>query len=455
LITALEAANGNFRDALVSMRLEVDVDEQGNVTSITDPMMNGRLDDEEFTLLRQIPALKDIWLREIEITHRGLAALEGMPHLTRLSLEAANITDNGLMHLRHLNAIETLHIDRSKVTGSGLIHVPNPEGIRDLAFDHSPFNNSGLKLLSRFPNLETLSLWGSEITDDGLVFLNTCAALRNVDLTETAITDLGVANLVHMPALERLEMRETSATDASLSALLKMPRLKHVSFGGDQISVATFERLQEAGIEVDHGGLLNVRRESNLLRYLEMDFEVDVEKSSLQAFISAGQPGIAYRLEIECTDRYVPAYMQPAYLIGPPMKSEKNWRQLVGQHFAVNYRDDDLHPILRNNPCNIYVGWHAAPNNHRIQLKSRKGNRFLVDWRCEAMESADGGREPVWVDAEIPFTKLTVTGGETLTLAEAKRLAAQFFDLKDFFEPRLQTESLRPEVQFELRQVDE
>jgi hypothetical protein len=455
LFAALEAANGSFREALISMRLEVEVNGNGNITKISDPMMNGRLDDKEFALLRQIPTLKDIWLREIEMTDRGLGALEGMPHLTRLSLEAANITDKGLEHLRHLKELETLHIGRSKVTGSGLVHVPNPDGIRDLGFDHSPFNDTGLNLLARFPNLEKLSLWGSEITDDGIVFLKTCPALRYVDLTETAITDRGIDNLVHMPALERLELRETGATDASLSALLKMPRLKHASFGVHQISLATFERLQEAGIEVEHGGLLNVRRETNLLRYLAMDFEVNVEKSSLQAFISAGEPGIAYRLEIECTDRYVPAYMQPAYLIGPPMRSEKNWRQLVGQQFVINFQDDDLHPILPDNPCNIYVGWHAVPNNHRIQFKNRRVNHFLVDWRCEAMESADGGREPVWVNAEIPFTKLTVTGDETLTLADAKRLATRYFDLADFFEPRLQTEGPGSRVHFAVRPVDE
>src|SRR6185295_14227168 len=198
--------------------------------------------------------------------------------------------------------------------------------------------------------------------------------------------------------------------------------LKHVKFGGEQISVATFERLRDAHIEVEHGGLLNVRREKNLVRYYDLDFEVDTRKSSLQAFISDEKPGVTYRLEIHCTDRYVPSHMQPAYLTGPPMQLDKNWRRIVGESVKLAYNDKDLHPIMPDNPSNIYIGWHAATNRHHIQIKSRTANRFLIDWHCEAAESDDGGTLPVWLNAEIPFTQLTVIGSEKLTNGEAIRL---------------------------------
>ena len=163
---------------------------------------------------------------------------------------------------------------------------------------------------------------------------------------------------------------------------------------------------------------------------------MDTGKSSLQAFIGE-EPGVTYRLEIHCINRYVPSHMAPAYLTGPPLQLDKNWRQIVGEKFKLSYNDDDLHPILPDNPSNIYIGWHAATNRHRIEIKSRTANRFLIDWHCDAAESDDGGRLPVWLNAEIPFTQLTVIGSQELTVAEATRQASQYFDTADFEEPEI------------------
>jgi hypothetical protein len=452
LAAALDAARGDWAVALRSMRIEVEVNEQGKVVEILDPNMNGELDDEEFALLKQIPTLRRIWLRRIQITDTGLSALEGMPQLSSLSLEASNITNRGLVNLRNLSQLHTLHIERSKITGAGLIHVSCPNRVESLSFSKSPFDDAGLKLLPRFPNLTFLDLSETLVTDDGLSHLRACRRLDDLWLSQTAITNRGVASLIGVPALERLTLYDTGATDACLPALLKMPNLKHVKFGGEQISVATYERLLDAHIEVEHDGLLNVRREKNLLRYYDLDFEVDTEKSSLQAFIGE-EPGVTYRLEIHCTDRYVPSHMAPAYLTGPPLQLDKNWRQIVGEKFKLSYNDDDLHPILPDNPSNIYIGWHAATNRHRIEIKSRTANRFVIDWHCDAAESDDGGKLPVWLNAEIPFTQLTVVGSSKLTVAEATRQASRYFDTADFEEPEIVRDEREARASFRLRPI--
>jgi hypothetical protein len=135
LHAALDAARGDWAVALRSMRFEVEVNEQGKVVEILDTNMNGDLDDEEFALLKQIPTLRRIWLRRLQITDAGLSALEGMPQLSSWSLEASNITDHGLMNLRYLSQLHTLHIERSKITGAGLTAA-----IRQLNFSGSARN---------------------------------------------------------------------------------------------------------------------------------------------------------------------------------------------------------------------------------------------------------------------------------------------------------------------------
>ena len=175
LHAALDAARGDWAVALQSMRIEVEVNEQGKVVEILDPNMNGELDDEEFALLKQIPTLRRIWLRGLKITDAGLSAFEGMPQLSSLSLEASNITDRGLMNLRYLSQLHTLHIERSKITGAGLIHVSCPDKIESLSLSKSPFDDAGLKLLPRFSSLTFLDLSETLVTDDGLSHLRHAA----------------------------------------------------------------------------------------------------------------------------------------------------------------------------------------------------------------------------------------------------------------------------------------
>ncbi len=443
LMLALEANDGNFTDALTAMGLHLDVDNGGCVTRIDDPMVNGQFDNEEFSLLCKIPTLRMLSLRDADVTDEGLAVLAEMPQLTRLSLDADDITDQGLIHLRHLGRLEELFLEGTGVRGSGLEHVRNPERLKWLDLTRSPITDAGLEVVARFTNLDDLGLWETHISDEGLLHLRACRRLTNLNLYFTRVTDKGVKTLVALPAIETLDLSETDTTDACLDDLLRMPKLTDVSFGSEQISVSTVERLRDADIDVSHGQLLNVRRQDNLLRYLGMDFEVDREQSTLKAFIHVGEANVVWALSIECTDSYVPSHMQPAHLEGPPMLSDKNWKDLVGEEFRISYDEQELHPILPDNPSNIYVGWHAAPNNHYIKFQRRIGRRFLVDWRCEAKETRDDPGEPIWLHAEIPFAKVTVWSEEPISMGEAKQQAANRFDLAELHKPTMTKENTR------------
>ena len=447
LAAALQANKGNYAAALESIGLGVVLDKKKQVIRITDAMLNGQLDDAEFALLANIPTLTGIWLRDVRISNRGLAALEKMPQLTSLMLEAKRLTDGCLKHLRHVPLLNQLHLNGTKVTGRGFAQLPHPERLTSLDFHDSPIDDEGLKAIARCDQMTSLGLWGTAITDAGLTHLQNCHQLTDLSLYETVITNGGVKKLAKLPALTSLELSETDTNDKCLAELLKLPKLKDVSFGEDQISVATLEKLQAAGIEVGHGNLLNVVRKENLLRYVGMDFEVDTKKSSLVAMIDPEGQGIYWKLDIHCTEKYVPDHMSPAHLEGPPIQSRRCWDDLVGETLRINFDPDALHPILPDNPSNIYVGWHAAPNDHRIKFVKRRGNSFLIDWSCDAGESKNE-HTPVWVFAEIPFTELIVIGGKPLTAAEAKLRAAAHFNLKDFGPPKLHNIEHFPHARF-------
>ncbi|WP_254507418.1 leucine-rich repeat domain-containing protein [Anatilimnocola floriformis] len=446
LAAALKQHAGDFAKALESIGLEVELDEQQRITRVIYAKFDGKFSDADFALLAQIPTLDGIYLCDVKLTDDGLAALEKMPQLTSLMLGSKSLTDGCLRHLQHVPNLTILHLSKSQVTGRGL-DLPHPERLTWLDFTDSPIDDEGLKRIARCTQVKSLDLWGTAISDAGLKHLQACHKLERLSLYRTQVTDTGVKALATLPALNDLQLGETKATDNCLADLLKLPALKEVNFGSEQISVATLERLQAAGVNVRHGQLLNVVRTENLLRYSGMDFEVDTDDSKLMALIDPSGKKLYWQLDIQCTDKYVPDHMQPAHLEGPPIQSQKSWKDLAGETLKIKFDPEALHPILPDNPSNIYVGWHAAPNDHRIKFVKRNGNRFLIDWHCDAGESEDE-HSPVWVFAEIPFTELAVVGEKSITATEAKRRAAAFFDLQDFSEPEIDDNEHFPHAHF-------
>jgi hypothetical protein len=230
-----------------------------------------------------------------------------------------------------------------------------------------------------------------------------------------------------------------------------MPKLKEIAFGERQVSVQTVERLRKAGVRVEHGTLLHLKRKHNYLRYLGIDFEVDPKLSALRAYLNPQCDGIGWALEIECTRQYVPQHMQPAHLEGPPFGWNKPWRELTGQTVRVAFKNEDYHPILPNNPGNIYVGWHAFPNNHRIRFLSRQGNRFQIDWKCEATEGEWDPGSPVRVLSDITFFEAVVWSDQSLSVTQAKELLSRYFDPADFQKPKRVTRFRDKRYSFQVR----
>lgn len=419
-------------------------------------MLCGNLTDDEFALLARFPKLRRLWIRGTRITDAGLEALAKMPQIEALLLEANSsyrITAEGLRHLKHLQGLREFNLEGGHVSGTGLVHIPNPEKVIELSFHSTPINDDGLRVIAGFAKLETLGLWGTSVTDVGLRHLIPCRELRSIDLYETDVTDEGVRHLIDLPELDHVRLVDTKCTDGCKQSLLRMRKLKDVSFGDNQVSVTTVEELKAKGIDVDHGRLVGFRRKQDFLRYLEVDFEVDSEESALRAYINPERNDVTWELNIECTDEYIPDHMQPAHLEGPPIHSNKEWRELSGAEFQISFDEDEVHPIMPGNPGNIYVGWHAFPNDHLIRFVTRNGSRFLVEWMCAAKETPSDPPEPIEVLAEIPFTELVVWSNDRLTLESAKKLASRHFDLSDFEEPELEQSEFDTRIQFTLRRI--
>jgi hypothetical protein len=433
----IQQANGNWQTALENRGLHVTTDETGDVIRIVDPMMRGNFNEVELTLLLDLKCLRGIGLRGITLTKDFIERLGEFTSLDELMLEDMGklvtlVDDDWRSCLSRLPNLSRFHLRSRGFCGAGLLFLAAPEEMRDLDFHGSPISDQGLCAVAACKNLEYLGLWDAPISDDGLAVLTTCLRLRRLDLYGTSVTETGLANIANLPELESLQLTDSRISDGCLPILLSMPKLKDVSVGDGLVSFSTYETLTNRGIEVEHGRLLNFRREFNYLRYLGVDFEVDTERSRVRAWIDAKSGDVQWSVDISSTDSMVPGHMQPASLDGPPFVASKDWKTLEGQIAEIDYDDDDLHPILPDNPCNIYVGWHACPNHHRIQFVQRDGKKFIIRWNCVALEHRDGTPEPVEVFAKVSLAEVNVYSDEALLEATANRLASDFLQGEQF-----------------------
>ncbi len=99
------------------------------------------------------------------LSDADLEVLKEIPHIVELDLKNAGIGDAGVAHLSDLKSLERLHLEKTKIT------------------------DAGLKNLSGLSNLVYLNLYGTEVSDAGLDSLKSLSKLTNLYLWQTKVSE--------------------------------------------------------------------------------------------------------------------------------------------------------------------------------------------------------------------------------------------------------------------------
>ena len=105
------------------------------------------------------------------------------------------LADEHLQLLRHLPEIEVLRLKNVAVTDSGLKHLIHLPNLRRLHLDHSKITDNGIKHLKPLAKLEFLSLYGTVVSDDSVDDLSRIPRLRQIFLSQTVFTAEGLSRL--------------------------------------------------------------------------------------------------------------------------------------------------------------------------------------------------------------------------------------------------------------------
>ena len=139
--------------------------------------------DADLALVKALPKVEQLDLRNTAITNAGLVNLDGMASLTHLHLEGTGVTDEGLAHVKGLGNLTYLNLYNTAVTDKGIAHLPKLK--KPLALylaECKSVTDGSIKSLAQLSQSADLhiELTGSGVTEKG--FLELKVALPHAQL---------------------------------------------------------------------------------------------------------------------------------------------------------------------------------------------------------------------------------------------------------------------------------
>ena len=283
---------------------------------------------------------------------------------------------------------------RTRCTSLDLSSAGNYAGGSQAAID--------LSCLSDFEYLKQLTLWSKISTEE-------IGALR------------GLKHLVV------IYLHETEADDSYTDSLLQIGSLECVWFGKNKVSIANFDRLADAGIEVAHGGLRDFVLEKNFVCVAGVYYPADLDNAKLCACFQRDTEAVSYHVDVPLGDhKYCSTF--DAMRLRASFEScnftlAGDWRKLDGFNCSFEFPPDTY-----------YVNFFDAFDHETIQFKgdfkSTGGNRFRTRW-----DFGDEGEVFCSVDVELPLPEVYFLRSDKFSAKEAEALMKKHFDLDDFDEP--------------------
>jgi len=146
-------------------------------------------------LLRKLPDLEEVSIRNKKFDDRGMAQLKGLPKVNLLIVSLSSVSDDGLKVLGSLTSLRTFQARSTKVTDTGLAHLQDLVALEVLVLGGNDITDAGLGRLAKLTGLMGLFLDSTKITDAGLEHLRGMSRMTKLNLSKTAVTDAGVEKL--------------------------------------------------------------------------------------------------------------------------------------------------------------------------------------------------------------------------------------------------------------------
>jgi len=165
------------------------------------------LSDQSLRDIAKLKSVKELLLKDTDITDKGAQYIASMPQLVHLDLCETMITARGLSSLRSLTALRTLDAAVLSIKGTDLACLVPMVHLEYLDLSRTRLSNEALKNLSKVITLGKLRMTNnSDITDEGVPELANLRNLKELNLIGTGVTKKVLTTLQKMKQLNSVAL---------------------------------------------------------------------------------------------------------------------------------------------------------------------------------------------------------------------------------------------------------
>lgn len=223
-----------------------------------------------------------------------------------------------------------------------------------------------------------------------------CDVVENLYL-DCRIAPLEIASLAKLSRLRGLVLCDrTRVEDRYVGSILKIRSLKSLVVESEQFSMRSYDRLTQAGIEVEHDGLSDFVLRRNYLKLDGEYFEIDPLETlqTLQVRFDKGE--LFYTVQLATNDNKYASHevkLDSGWLtLGEP------WGPLAGRKAKA------IKVSTSENDARLYSYVHFPVTNGRAEIVSQIGNRLRIKGRFGVNRGGVSGQEEF--DIELPLESI-------------------------------------------------
>ena len=171
-----------------------------------------------------------------EFSDEAMAYLPSLSGLEWLEIGGGKITSAGMAHLKDCPALKRLFIHDINLSSDSLQWLSSLTRLESLSLQHTGITGSILGNIKAVDTLTVLNLSGNPINDDALASIARIKGLEVLGLADTKVTGLGIEKLRGMPRLNELNVMHCNIQDQDLEVFLSTPNLRIVYAEGCPLS---------------------------------------------------------------------------------------------------------------------------------------------------------------------------------------------------------------------------
>ncbi len=279
------------------------------------------VNDDNLTLIAQLPELERVMLFRGTFSKAGLGQLANLPNLKMLSIYEAQVDSEAFAALAAFNTPYRLSLGEYPITDKVLGYIGANRHLKGLEITKQQNLSTAAvaQFLKSVDDLETLWLVGDTIDDVGLARLGAMKNIHRLGLESQAVTAAGWRHLAGLTKMRFIVLRGTKFDDQGMRALEGMKDLEVLILRQTGItdaglpSLANLSKLQDLGIDatkVTDAGMTNLRNLTELKNLYVSQTAVTakglamVPRKDRMVMMSAGKENLSSRQVAELAELF-------------------------------------------------------------------------------------------------------------------------------------------------------